>query len=41
MNSLFGRGWAVSRLEGNKKTSTKEIQMNTSSNPLVLGVTDK
>jgi len=29
----------VSRLEGNKKTSTKEIQMNTSSNLLVLGVT--
>jgi NAD(P)H dehydrogenase (quinone) len=29
----------VSRLEGNKKTNTKEIQMNTSSNLLVLGVT--
>ena len=29
----------MSRLEGNKKTSTKEIQMNTSSNLLVLGVT--
>src|SRR5437588_12338121 len=29
----------VSRLEGNKKTSTKEIQMNTSSILLVLGVT--
>jgi uncharacterized protein YbjT (DUF2867 family) len=29
----------VSRLEGNKKTNTKEIQMNTLSNLLVLGVT--
>src|SRR5438132_3294443 len=29
----------MSRLEGNKKTNTKEIQMNTSSNLLVLGVT--
>jgi hypothetical protein len=27
----------MSRLEGNEKTSTKEIQMNTSSNLLVLG----
>jgi NAD(P)H dehydrogenase (quinone) len=35
----FRRGRAVSRLEGNKKTSTKEIQMNSSSNLLVLGVT--
>ena len=29
----------MSRLEANKKTRTKEIQMNTSSNLLVLGVT--
>src|SRR4029077_8348290 len=35
----FRRGRAVSRLEGNKKTSTKEIQMNVSSNLLVLGIT--
>jgi hypothetical protein len=35
----FRRGRAVSRLEGNEKTSTKEIQMNSSSNLLVLGVT--
>src|ERR1700752_5142203 len=29
----------MSRTEGKEKTSTKEIQMNTSSNLLVLGVT--